>query len=184
MKNFLFLLLVSFPLWGLGGCNKNDDNPTNPIDLLPPATQTGEQTFGCLIDGEAFLPDNFGSGRPNAFYQLVGGKYFLGINASQKDSPLKTVGIGADDIIIQKGNTYNFTIENDDNPAFYGYYLLGGGLYADYITTIIYNGEITISNFDSENFIISGIFWFDAEEISTGKIIKITNGRFDLKYTN
>ncbi|MBQ0767738.1 MAG: hypothetical protein KBT58_00490, partial [Bizionia sp.] len=56
MKNlllaFALLLIVS-------NCNKNDDDqPTNPIDQLPPATQTGANTFGCLLDGEPFLPGN------------------------------------------------------------------------------------------------------------------------------
>ncbi|MFD2726605.1 hypothetical protein [Hyunsoonleella rubra] len=32
-------------------CNKDDDNSTDPIDQLPPATQTGENTFGYLVNG-------------------------------------------------------------------------------------------------------------------------------------
>ncbi|MDT0650604.1 hypothetical protein [Autumnicola edwardsiae] len=58
-------------------CNNDDDQPRKPIDQLPAATQTGQQTFGCLINGEAFIPDNLGRGRPNAFYQFVNGHILL-----------------------------------------------------------------------------------------------------------
>ena len=33
-----------------------DDDPVDPASLLPPITMTGENTFGCLIDGEFFRP--------------------------------------------------------------------------------------------------------------------------------
>lgn len=30
--------------------------PVDPIDQLPPETQTGANTFGCLVNGEVFKP--------------------------------------------------------------------------------------------------------------------------------
>jgi len=48
MKRILLLLLTTFTL---SCCNNDDDNPQNPLDQLPPATQTGANTFGCLING-------------------------------------------------------------------------------------------------------------------------------------
>lgn len=52
----------------LAACNNDDDALTkNPSDELPPATQTGEQTFGCLTDGKPFFPGRFGGNRPSAF---------------------------------------------------------------------------------------------------------------------
>ena len=52
LKTTLYALLLVFPLWGLGGCKNDDDTPANPIDQLPLATQTGENTFGYLENGE------------------------------------------------------------------------------------------------------------------------------------
>jgi len=34
----------------------NSDDPVDPASLLPPITTTGENTFGCLIDGKFFKP--------------------------------------------------------------------------------------------------------------------------------
>jgi hypothetical protein len=34
----------------------NSDDPVDPASLLPPITTTGENTFGCLIDGKFFRP--------------------------------------------------------------------------------------------------------------------------------
>lgn len=42
-------------------CNilfKNDDEPKTELEKLPPATQSGENTFGCLIDGTALVVVN------------------------------------------------------------------------------------------------------------------------------
>jgi hypothetical protein len=54
MKNH-FLLLAA--LLGLSQCRKDPapiPPPINQADLLPPATQTGRRTFGCLVDGKAW----------------------------------------------------------------------------------------------------------------------------------
>ena len=61
----ILILVVTFPLWGLGGfsCSK-DDGPTppeNPLSKLPPETQTGANTFGCIINNQVFYPRD-GSG--------------------------------------------------------------------------------------------------------------------------
>ncbi|TYC08776.1 hypothetical protein ES677_14145 [Bizionia gelidisalsuginis] len=50
MKKLLLLLTVTLTL---SCCNNDDDTtPTNPIDQLPPTTQTGANTFGFLVNGE------------------------------------------------------------------------------------------------------------------------------------
>jgi len=35
-------------------CRK--DKTANPVDQLPPLTTVGANTFGCLVNGSAFLP--------------------------------------------------------------------------------------------------------------------------------
>ena len=45
------LLLAA--LLGLSQCQKNDPDP---VDQLPPATQTGANTLGCLVNGQPWTP--------------------------------------------------------------------------------------------------------------------------------
>lgn len=63
MKTLLILLTITALL---NGCSKSDDNLQ-----LPPVTQTGENTFGCYIDGKLLVPRS-GTGTFNsADYGMV-----------------------------------------------------------------------------------------------------------------
>jgi hypothetical protein len=53
----LFVLAIGFTLSGMQ-CEKDQNIPE--IDKLPPATQTGANTFGCMVDGKAFMPRKSG----------------------------------------------------------------------------------------------------------------------------
>lgn len=68
MKKLILLLTIILTLFS---CNKDDNKSQNPIDQLPPATQTGANTAGCLVNGEAFLPKGTSLGGPvlSCFYQ-------------------------------------------------------------------------------------------------------------------
>lgn len=55
MKHFFLLLLTTITL---SCCSSDDDN--NNGDQLPPETQTGANTAGCLVDGQVFLPHQRG----------------------------------------------------------------------------------------------------------------------------
>lgn len=182
MKNLLFLLTVTLTL---SCCNKNDDDqpPTNPIDQLPPATQTGAQTFGCLINGEVFVPPIFGNNAPSAFYQLLNGTYTLGISGrSNANGGIKSIIIGGIDIPSINETTY--ALESLNSGVFYSLYdFENEGDSVTYYTNEDLPGILTITNFDQINFIISGTFEFTILD-NDGNEINITNGRFDMNYTN
>jgi hypothetical protein len=57
MKPFLLSFLVSLLI--VSGCRKHKTG--NPIDQLPPETQTGANTFGCLVNGQVFKPGGHSS---------------------------------------------------------------------------------------------------------------------------
>ena len=57
-------LLPLAALLGLSQCQKKDAGPAKPEDQLPPATQTGAGTFGCLLNGQPWPLQGY-SGRPN-----------------------------------------------------------------------------------------------------------------------
>lgn len=61
--------------------------------------------------------------------------------------------------------------------------LFGGGVILEGISNEIKPGTLTITRFDNKEFIISGTFEFNVLD-TNGKEIKITDGRFDLNYTN
>ncbi|WP_452224054.1 hypothetical protein [Lacinutrix chionoecetis] len=180
MKNYTFLF---FTLLLLCCCNNDDDaGPTDPIDQLPPATQTGEQTFGCLINGEPFVPPNFGGNAPNAFYQFVDDAYTLGISAGTGGgSELKSINIGCLDMPLIEETTY--TLLEFASGNYFGEFFRGGGVGLIFSTTESNPGTLNITNFDNENFIISGTFEFSVID-DDGNEINITDGRFDLNYTN
>ncbi|MEN1785613.1 MAG: hypothetical protein AAGF77_10785, partial [Bacteroidota bacterium] len=156
------LLLVLLPLLlTLGGCDNKDDDPDNPVDALPPITQSGAQTLGCLIDGEPFVPDSFGSGRPSAFYQFVDGAFTLGMSGSSRNGgSLTSIDVGALD--IESLNEGTFLLKTRNSGSFDGEYRLGGGIDEQAGTTDTNPGTLTITRFDQEVGIISGVFEFTA----------------------
>ena len=179
MKKLILLLIVTF---SLSCCDKDDDKPKTELEKLPPATQIGAQTFGCLIDGKAFVPPRFGTNSPNAFYQFVGGDYTLSIDGSRDGGPnLKTINIGCLDMPIILETTY-FLNERVTN-SYFGAYIIGGGITFSGASTTSNPGTLIITRFDPANFIISGTFEFTVLD-DNGAEINITNGRFDMNYTN
>ena len=176
MKKTTLILLFTIPLLALK-CN-NDPEPNDPIDQLPPATQTGENTFGCLVDGEVWLPHG------SLLKQAISVDY----NKTQKQLYLSPINDGGyiklnyccdlsvdTTFIVNKNDTvpdglsvaYKRSSTNEKFNHFP----------KDTITEIYFN----ISKLDTIERIIAGEFYFTAKSDS-GNIAKITDGRFDLRY--
>ena len=181
MKNLIKYLFISIAFIA---CN-NDDKPEDPISQLPPATQIGANKIGCLVNGVPFTD----SGLMNNFYQLVDGEYFLGINWEQDTSTTSKFGqIGMKRIEIVEGQTYILNKSGFLNGDFTG---AGGTFYTNiepvngqFETNESFTGKIHFTKFDKQNQIMSGTFEFQAQEIFSGETISITDGRFDLTFTN
>jgi hypothetical protein len=175
MKNLIYVLCF-LPILAITSCN-NDDDDCQGIDCLPPATQTGAGTFGCLVNGEPFV-DN--SGFFNCFYQLVDGEYYFGI-ASTKDfgsiqqivilSWMKEVQIG-EDIPLDQRIDGNFFSE-----------IAFDCICPNATTTNQLDGFIRFTEFDTNQNIISALFEFTVTDSNTGMVYEITEGRFDAQFT-
>ncbi|MFN0174271.1 MAG: hypothetical protein ACKVU0_06460 [Saprospiraceae bacterium] len=192
MKNKIFLLLLPLlaVLW-LFACRKDSPLPNTfqPIDytVLPPITQTGANTFGCLVDGEVWVPRidvrSFDPTRhePIATVHESTGTGTGGITCTLLDFDLKQ----DDWLQITFGPTFFQSVQNCD-PIF--------GVGATFSTT---SGEwyqstyhhsnencVTITRIDTANNIISGIFQFVLynDAINLNDKITITEGRFDMPY--
>ena len=74
---------------------------------------------------------------------------------------------------MENGHSAGYGYVNDCPPA----PIVGYG--TDSTTT----GQVTITHFDQLNQIVSGTFWFDAVEATKGDTVHVTNGRFDMHYT-
>lgn len=179
---FLSGLLLS------ASCKKHVVPPVDQLSLLPPATQTGARTFGCLVNGRAFVPKNrsFLEGpimQCNYIY-TSGGFYFdvSGGNDNSNGTPVSIL-IQTDSLAIKEGQTLPLT----------GYATAGeaSGTYitsASSVSPLLYfhtnsnvGGQVSITHMDTIKQIVSGTFYFTA--VTNGDTVKITNGRFDMPYT-
>ena len=102
MKNLF--LITSFVLL-ISSCKKS--KPSNPIDQLPPETQTGANTFGCLVNGEVFKPGGaqLSGGSLSCNYQFLNGGYYFRLAAisNNTNGSGKSIGIISDSLeIIEK----------------------------------------------------------------------------------
>lgn len=173
MKNYLLLAA----LLGLSQCKKNDPDPASQ---LPPATQTGANTFGCLLNGQPWLPGgNDGFSNYDVVYDPFYSQGTLSVGAS------RLTGNGADKQII------GFASDSLRNT---GKYILrtGGRHQADFInkqTSCSYHsadvstycrGTLTITRLDRALGIVSGTFAFTLATPGCDTI-KVTQGRFDKK---
>ncbi|KAA5827835.1 hypothetical protein FPF71_03070 [Algibacter amylolyticus] len=167
----LILILIVIPLITLNttSCKNDDDVSKAPIDQLPPKTQTGENTFGYLVNGKPVVVSN--TRKITAIYQQ---------NQLQLGGGVENDNIDIDIVMFVGG-----PIE-ENTP----YSLVEVSKYTDfnildkckYNIEDAYEGSIMFSKIDKVNYIISGAFSFSIVTDNC-EDIKITNGRFDVKYT-
>ncbi len=174
MRISKYLLILTIII--LSSCNKDDDRVA-PIDQLPPATQTGAGTFGCLVNGEPFI-DN--SGSFNCFYQLVSGEYYFHISGTNFNMIPGGIDIGTIKKTIKEGQIYLLLEESDGNASAA---LFFQNILETSTTNADYTGELTITKLDFINNIVSGTFWFEIKHPTTGETVKIREGRFDSHFT-
>jgi hypothetical protein len=192
-KIVLKLSLISLLfLFAFGSCKKH--KPTNPIDQLPPATQIGSNTFGCLVNGQAVIIHKpFGDLSPafgcqyQLIYPTVSGFSFNLYGTDKIDGcHFKSVEIGLDSIQLQE-TSYSL------NSLFFAKYGSDGLVdiangcppspLLTYSTDSTIKGQLTITHLDQQKQIVSGTFYFNAVETTRGDTVRVTDGRFDMIYT-
>lgn len=175
MKNLILILITTFTL----SCCDKDGKPTNPIDQLPPATTTGANTAGCLVDGQAFLPKGyFPDGNLSCNY--IDGKDFNISIAQKNNNETLSMNVISYNQSLVVGEIYKLK-EYGINSKFGEYNIYKINTDNRFRTTSIITGELKITNHDFNKAILSGTFWFDAVN-SDGEKVKIREGRFDMQY--
>ena len=178
--NKLVPLLALALLTQAAGCRKKDpapDPPTNPLSQLSPETQTGQRTFGCLVNGQAWTP----AGNPLAG-PLLSAVYLQG-----------RLGVSANRVVVVNGtNSFQrigFSFEGIQTT---GTYALDDsqtkvGSYEDFdhscnfYTSKSQVGVLIITKLDPVARIVSGRFSFTLEAPGCGKVV-VTDGRFDCPF--
>lgn len=176
MKKILLLLTLSI----LFACCNKDDNPIptpTPVSQLPPATQTGANTFGCLLDGEVFKPSNLPNST-NCYYQLLNNEYFFYVSAQKTMSNnIVTIALKTQKKQITQNETYNLFEDINGNAS--GNYLYNLEFNS---TSTLNNGQLKITKLDFTNNIVSGTFFYDVKD-SQNIVHQIREGRFDMRFT-
>jgi len=181
MKNLLYVLAVIVCFW-FTACKKhhNQLKADNPYGL-PNATQSGKNTLGFLLNGEPWAPKGF-NGTANLSIDVDFG-FNEGIFniASYKtvNAITEQFTIGISDSLNFISSPYTFLIHSDS--VFGISYTIGSCDYFSKNSSTTADGTMTITKLDKTMRIISGTF---SATLSTSgcETIKITEGRFDMKY--
>jgi len=185
-KLSFYLAFLVFILFSFASCRKH--KPSNPVDQLPPATQTGANTFGCLINGQAFLPKGPSLGPIlQCAYQYLNTDYskgfFFQLSAGDDSNSSDVTGIGIYTDSLEIGKM-DFQLGANKPGNAYGLYtrINLSGINMNLYTNNNLPGQLTITKFDEISQIVSGTFWFSVIK-NPGDTLKITDGRFDMQFT-
>ncbi len=168
-------VLLFFTALSLSCCNKDDDK--TPLEQLPPATQTGAGTFGCLVNGEPYI-DN--SGFFNCFYQFVDGEYYFNLSPNFSNKIFRELDLGCKGINFSNISFFDLAISNDGGGS--ATFSVANEL-RDISTNLSYNGICQVTYFNDTTNIISGTFEFEVFDEITQTLYIVTNGRFDAQFS-
>ncbi|MBC6992035.1 hypothetical protein [Hymenobacter sp. BT491] len=181
MKSFLPVLLrtslATSPLLLGTQCHQPQD--PMPVYQLPPATQTGANTFGCLVNGKAFIPNGSDGNRGAPFTVVYEPSYqgALVIRAfrytkKSDQSTRQDLVIGVDG--VQGPGRYPLNRRYQE-----GTFSANGAPCDFYAGDAHYRtGELVITYLNKPAGIIAGTFHFTLYQPGCDSLI-VTEGRFD-----
>ena len=174
------ILLPSFiAILFLSSCKKD-------VTELPPATQTGANTFGAMVDGKMWVPQGFGSIPANNLLdaRLLGNNLFI-VAQNFSSSPNETeFDITVTGVTGPGTYALNSNVSHPSSYASYGYYVKRNfSPINEWITSSTFTGSVNLTKFDTVNHIASGTFQFSAGEMfSSAPALSVLDGRFDVRY--
>ena len=173
----LYVMLVMFA--SCKSCKKE-------INLLPDETQTGANTFGCLVDGKAWIPTGSGAigskpivgGYRSALPPVYSNSTNVWILTSRDSERISLYARNVDRIGAYPLNFDTGPAPQELYPQNYASCSTNSGFYT---TTTIHTGVVEITRADTVSSIVSGRFSFTGLDRTTNKTIQVTDGRFDCK---
>ena len=190
LRLWLALLVLSATLTQCSKCKEN----VTPDTPLPPETQVGANTFGCLLNGKKWIPTQ--DGHLNYFRTLsiwydptyAGGSFSIKANINHGITTDEFIGLSVDSITLNPQKIY--LIGNKRINAGIGYInyakdtSLNQSCDFDYgyrtDKKYLITGIINLKKLDTKIGIASGTFEFTAY-VEGCDTLKVTDGRFDIK---
>ncbi|WP_299678969.1 hypothetical protein [uncultured Tenacibaculum sp.] len=185
------IVIALFACLSFINCSEDKDDFPNE---LPAITQEGKDTAGCLVNGDLFLlSGDIGTQRsnPNVSFTnfLFEGYKSINISISDFKKMNKSIVINLsfkEDLTLNQNIPVIYSLveavekveENVDNI------IANASFFSEdirYETIDISNNYIKFLKIDISNRIISGIFNLNLKSRDSNDIIRLTNGRFDLK---
>lgn len=189
MKNAPIMLLSL-----LLGCKSKLDElfpPPTPVQL-PPETQVGANTFGCMLNGQIWEGTSHGSIKPFV-YSSPDASYSRGVLVLSAGARTESKSLISNFWIyvggLRQPGVYFLSKFPRRNTSNYGYAEVGSA-YPTYATDSLRIGTITITHLDtvSAKKFISGRFELMARPRNGGAVvagfpaeINVTQGRFDVE---
>jgi hypothetical protein len=162
-----------FAMLALFACCKRSDS------VLPPATNNGSNTFGCMLDGKPWTPSGPGLGTSvfassGGFVHDQDGKLVISIKAWTYND---TICFKLIDCVAG-----NYSLETDcagrtQACGNHGYLQTTQGSY--YSTDFTNRGRVTITHADTVTKVVSGTFEMTLFSNKSSNMALVTNGRFD-----
>lgn len=170
----LLILALTFFIFSASSCHKDDPEP----DLVP-ITTTGANTMGFYVDG---VPHNkkgkYGGFIPQGVSGGISQDRILNIHGGGGE-PVSSLNIYIPLDSLNHNNEY--VLDKDifwiDEVSFIDDGSLGG---SEYNTDHLHSGKIKLLKITQN--MASGTFYFDAINPETGKVIHVTDGRFDIQF--
>lgn len=167
---------------------------TDPQPQLPAATQTGQNTAGCRVNGRVWLPagDFLVSGAPvRAVYQRVGPTYQLTILlerlTDEAGDPLgqTAIRLSAPDVPAPATFTLNQPADprlGPGNPPYAAFTYAKPSPDQQLLTGPQTEGRLVITRLDTVARVVAGTFEFTGREQPAGASVQVTEGRFDVRF--
>ena len=171
MRNIMILAMIL-----LAACEREAPQPTDPLDLLPPATQTGENTLGFLLDGEPWTPNRLFQGD----YRKSDGRFGITCEYADFDDDGNNIGysfsIGSVSVPVFSSELYQITNRGNLSSSLVKF------RHCWYWSSSTFPGTLHITRLDTIERVMSGTF----EVMLIGEdcidTLSITHGRFDVSF--
>jgi hypothetical protein len=183
MKNYIKTITLLFlsSIFINSSCKKN--NPAPAEEQLPPETQTGAYTFGCKVDGVIYTAKGKGSflssQSTNFSIRASDSAIFISaVNSSKFNFDITIKFLGSYGLYYTNDYPYYGKFQDNSNGTI-------PGNSNSYETDSSNFGKVNIKYFNGTlnpvqpGNILAGTFEMNAKN-ANGKIIHITEGRFDI----
>ncbi|WP_282049351.1 hypothetical protein [Maribacter aquivivus] len=193
----IYLFFIASLFLVFTGCDAEDDNVVN--EELPASTIAGLNTFGCLINGQVYVPEqeSFCLDCEDApKLQLTYGEVFeeyrfsLGtFNDTDGDVSIALELFNGNEPLTEGLYSLSQTIlETNETPVANATCSINKKINGEKIESEFYSNEniggvLEIIKIDEEKKFISGTFYFSALD-GNGQFVNITDGRFDVTYNS